>query len=227
MIKLKNLSFSYSSTPPYVINNISLTVNKGDYISILGDNGSGKSTLIKLILKLIEPTKGTIKSDLLKIGYLPQRFENLNTQFPITVHEMLNCYRKTLKIKDKNIISKYLDIVRMNDFRNSLIGTLSGGQCQKIFIARALMGNPELLIMDEPSEGVDAKSQDEIYSLIKNINRNNGITVISVEHNLKAAISNSTLIYHLKDGNGHLCSPKEYMKEYMITCTGDECYVAV
>ena len=121
---------------------------------------------------------------------------------------MLNCYRKTLKIKDKNIISEYLDIVKMNDFKNSLIGTLSGGQCQKIFIARALMGNPELLILDEPSEGVDAKSQDEIYSLIKNINRNNGITVISVEHNLKAAISNSTLIYHLKDGNGHLCSPK-------------------
>lgn len=120
MIKLKNISFSYNRTPPYVINNITLTVNKGDYISILGDNGSGKSTLIKLILKLIEPTKGSIKNETIKTGYLPQRFENLNTQFPITVYEMLNCYRKTLKIKDKNIISDYLEIVKMNDFKNAL-----------------------------------------------------------------------------------------------------------
>jgi zinc transport system ATP-binding protein len=227
MIKLNNLSFSYNKAAPYVINNISLTVNKGDYISIIGDNGSGKSTLIKLILKLLEPTKGSIKNNLVKTGYLPQKLENLNSQFPITVFEMLNCYRNTLKIKDKNIISKYLELVKMNDFRNSLIGTLSGGQCRKIFIARALMGTPDLLIFDEPSAGVDAKSQNEIYSLIKNINRNNGITVISVEHNLKAAISNSTLIYHLINGNGHLCTPKEYIKEYMTTCTGDDCYAAV
>jgi zinc transport system ATP-binding protein len=83
---------------------------------------------------------------------------------------------------------------------------------------------PDLLILDEPSEGVDIKSQAEIYALIKNINRKYGITVISVEHNLNAAISNSTLIYHIKDGCGHLCTPDDYMNEYMVTCKGGDCH---
>jgi zinc transport system ATP-binding protein len=227
MIQIKDLFFSYTGTSPYILDKLDLTINNGDYISILGDNGSGKSTLIKLLLRLLKPTNGNITSDFIKTGYLPQRFENFNTQFPLTVYEMLNCYRKTIKINDKESITKYLEIVKMNDFKSSLIGTLSGGQCQKVFIARALMGMPDLLILDEPSEGVDIKSQDEIYNLIKHINRTNGITIISVEHNLKAAISNSTLIYHLKNGNGHLCSPEEYMKEYIITCRGDDCYAAV
>lgn len=219
MIQIKKLYFSYTKNPPFVLNNLNLTINKGDYISIIGDNGSGKSTLIKLILKILEPSNGNIVCDLAKIGYVPQRFDNLNIQFPITVNEILNTYRKTLRIKDKGCINKYLGMVKMNDFKNSLIGTLSGGQCQKIFIARALMGNPDLLILDEPSAGVDNKSQDEIYNLIKNINRNNGITVISVEHNLKAAILNSTQIYHLENSNGHLCSTKEYINEYLTSCS--------
>ena len=227
MIQLKNLYFSYTQNPPFVLNNLNLTINKGEYISILGDNGSGKSTLIKLILNLLEPTKGEIKCETKIIGYVPQRFENLNTQFPITVFEMLNNYRKTLKINNIKIISEYLELVKMNNFKNSLIGSLSGGQFQKVFIARALLGMPDLLVLDEPSEGVDNKSKDEIYGLIKEINRNNEITVISVEHNLKAAIFNSTLIYHLHNGNGHLCTPQDYMKEYMITCSGDDCYAAV
>jgi zinc transport system ATP-binding protein len=227
MIRLTNLSFSYNQTRPYVLNGLNLTVNKADYISVLGDNGSGKSTLIKLVLNLLRPTEGTIANDFHKTGYVPQRFENLNTQFPITVDEMLNCYRRVLKIRDKNRISKYLEVIGMESFRHALLGELSGGQCQKVFVARALMGEPDLLVLDEPSVGVDLKSQDEIYGLIKNINRNNGITVISVEHNLKAAISNSTLIYHLSGGNGHLCSPDEYMKEYLVSCKGDVCYASI
>jgi zinc transport system ATP-binding protein len=222
MVQIKNLFFSYTKNPPFILNDLSIIINKGDYISILGDNGSGKSTLIKLILKMLEPTQGSIICDFSKKGYVPQKFDNLNSQFPITVYEIMNIYRKTLRIKDKKCIAEYLEIVNMNDFRNSLIGTLSGGQCQKIFIARALMGNPDLLIFDEPSAGVDNNSQGEIYNLIKNINRTKGITIISVEHNLKAAISNSTQLYHLKNGQGHLCNPDEYINEYLASCTMPE-----
>jgi zinc transport system ATP-binding protein len=222
LVHIENLFFTYTKKAPFILNNLTLDINKGDYISILGDNGSGKSTLIKLILKILVPTSGSINCDFLKIGYVPQKFDNLNSQFPITVYEIMNTYRKTLRIKDKECITEYLDIVNMNDFKKSLIGTLSGGQCQKIFIARTLMGTPDLLIFDEPSSGVDNKSQNEIYGLIKSINRNNGITVISVEHNLKAAISNSTQIYHLKNGFGHLCSPNEYINEYLASCTMPE-----
>lgn len=219
MITIENLCFSYTQNTPYLLKNLCLTIHKGDYISILGDNGSGKSTLVKLLLKLLTPTEGKIVDTFTNLAYLPQRFENLNTQFPITVYEVLDCYRKTLKLKDRDCIFKYLDLVKMRDFSNSLIGKLSGGQCQKIFIARALMGAPDLLILDEPSTGVDLKSQNEIYSLIKDINMREKVTVISVEHNLKAAIDNSTLIYHLSQGSGHLCNPDAYINEYVSAST--------
>jgi zinc transport system ATP-binding protein len=103
----------------------------------------------------------------------------------------------------------------MSGFAGALMGTLSGGQSQKILIARALMGNPDLLILDEPSTGVDVGSQKEIYGFLKRINKEKGITIVSVEHNLDAAISNSTLIYHLTGGRGHLCTPRQYADEFL------------
>lgn len=215
MIKINNLFFSYNNSAPFILNDITLTINNGEYISILGENGCGKSTFIKLILNFLSPSKGSIENSTKKIGYVPQKSDFLNSEFPITVFEMLNCYRKLLKIKDINVVNKSLEMVNMSNFKNSLIGNLSGGQCQKIFIARALMGTPDLLILDEPSTGVDINSQKEIYSLIKDLNQTNKITVISIEHNLNAAINNSTLIYHLSNGNGHLCKPDKYLNEYV------------
>ncbi|MBF4692445.1 metal ABC transporter ATP-binding protein [Fusibacter ferrireducens] len=227
MIEIRNLYFSYSNQSMYVLNDINLVVNRGDYISVLGENGSGKSTLMKLILKMIPPTAGNLKNDFSRIGYVPQLFESLNTQFPITVYEILDSYRKTLKIKDKNCIENALAIVNMSAFKNKLIGTLSGGQRQKIFIARALMGQPDLLILDEPSSGIDINSQDEIYRLIKKINVEQEVTVISVEHNLKAAMDNSSHIYHLKNGGGHLCKPVDYINDYVKSSTGGRGNVSI
>lgn len=225
MLKINNLYFSYNNLAPYILNNINLSIENGEYVSILGENGCGKSTLIKLILNILSPTSGTIINEGENIGYVAQKSDFLNSQFPITVYEMLDCYRKLLKIRDKKIITESLEIVNMLKFKNSLIGNLSGGQCQKIFIARAIMGNPDLLILDEPSTGVDIKSQKEIYNLIKDLNRNKGITVISIEHNLKAAISNSSLIYHLSNGNGHMCKPDIYINEYVEANGGNKFYV--
>ncbi len=227
MIEIQNLYFSYSNQSANVLNDINLTVNRGDYISVLGENGSGKSTLMKLILKIMTPTAGHLKNGFSRIGYVPQLFENLNTQFPITVYEILDCYRKIVKIKDKNCVSQSLEIVNMSDFKNALIGTLSGGQRQKIFIARALIGNPDLLILDEPSSGIDVNSQDEIYRLIKEINIDRHVTVISVEHNLKAAMDNSSHIYHLKNGSGHLCKPVDYINDYVKSSTGGRVNVSI
>ena len=215
MIQADNLSFSYTSSPPYILDGVNLEINDGEYVSVLGENGSGKSTLMKLILKFIKPTKGSIISEAQRIGYVPQKHDFTNADFPITVYEMLNSYRKLLKIKSKDSMMKILEQVGMTPFKDSLMGTLSGGQSQKIFIARALMGNPDLLILDEPSTGVDIGSQEEIYAFLKNINQEKGITIVSVEHNLNAAISNSTLIYHLTNGHGHLCTPQKYADEYL------------
>ena len=215
MIKIENLFFSYSGSAPYVLNGIDLEIEDGEYISVLGENGSGKSTLIKLMLKLLKPIRGTISVQARQIGYVPQKNDFTNSNFPITVHEALNSYRSLLKIKNKDVVRNSLDRVGMASYENALVGTLSGGQHQKILVARALMGNPDLLILDEPSTGVDVNSQKDIYGFLKRINEGNGITIVSVEHNLDAAISNSTQIYHLADGDGHLCSPEKYVAEYM------------
>ncbi|MGB8454470.1 MAG: metal ABC transporter ATP-binding protein [Anaerocolumna sp.] len=215
MIQAENLFFSYTGSPPYVLNGINLEIGEGEYISVLGDNGSGKSTLMRLILKFIKPTKGSIISQAIRIGYVPQKNDFSNSNFPITVYEVLNSYRRLLKLKNKSTITDNLEQIGMSDFTGALMGNLSGGQSQKILIARALMGKPDLLILDEPSTGVDMKSQKEIYGFIKEINKENGITIVSVEHNLDAAISNSTLIYHLTDGQGHLCTPLQYTDEFL------------
>lgn len=210
MLKINNLNFSYNNTPPYLINDLNLHVEDGSYVSILGENGSAKSTLLKLILGFLKPKEGTIKVQTDKIGYVPQRMEGYNPQFPITVTEMLRCHQKTLKIKDKALINNSLEKVNMLKYKNSLIGNLSGGQVQKIFIARAVMGNPKLLILDEPSTGIDIPSQEEIYKFIKDLNKNSGVTVISVEHNLNAALENSTHIFKIDKGKGTLYTTSEY-----------------
>lgn len=217
MIKAENLFFSYTGSSPYVLDGINLEIRDGEYVSVVGDNGSGKSTLMRLILKFIKTTKGSITNQAGRIGYVPQKNDFSNSNFPITVYEALNSYRRLLKLKDKNIILKNLEQIGMAGFTGSLMGSLSGGQSQKILIARALMGNPDLLILDEPSTGVDVKSQKEIYAFLKKINKENGITIVSVEHNLDAAISNSTLIYHLTEGRGHLCTPGQYAEEFLKT----------
>lgn len=215
MIKIEDLKFSYTDSPPYILNGLNIEIKDGEYVSVLGDNGSGKSTLIKLILGLLHPTGGNISISDKRIGYVAQKSDLFNSQFPITVRETLNCCRHVLKIKDKGAVESALRLIKMENFKDALIGTLSGGQLQKVFIARALLGNPKILILDEPSTGIDVKSQHEIYSLIKALNRENGITVISVEHNLEAAISNSTLIYHISKGRAHVCSPEEYTEEFL------------
>lgn len=215
MIRTENLFFSYTGSPPYILDGVNLEICDGEYVSVVGENGCGKSTLIRLFLKFIKPTSGIVDSRAKRIGYVPQKKDFSNSNFPITVYEMLNSYRRLLKLRDKDIIVENLSRVGMASFSDALMGTLSGGQSQKIFVARALMGDPDLLLLDEPSTGVDINSQKEIYGFLKRLNKENGITIVSVEHNLNAAISNSTQIYHLTGGHGHLCSPEKYAAEFL------------
>lgn len=210
MINIKELTFSYTGGAPYLLDKLNINILEGSYVSVLGENGSAKTTLMKLILGLLKPLSGVISLNTDRIGYVPQRLESFNSQFPITVSEILKSHMKVLKLKNVKSIHKSLGAVGMEDFKNTLIGDMSGGQQQKIFIARALMGNPRLLVLDEPSTGIDIQSQEEIYSIIKHLNRHLSITVIAVEHNLKAALDNSTHICTMENGKAKLYTIDEY-----------------
>lgn len=201
MVQIQDMWFSYKNMPPYILQKINFDAEKGDYISILGENGSGKSTLIRILLGFLKPSQGTVINNAGRIGYVPQKLNIYHSDFPITVYEMLYSYQKILKLK-KDAVSDALAFTGMEAFRNHLISDLSGGQMQKIAISRALMGNPDLLILDEPSTGIDSESRAEIYRLLKSMNSSHQITVIAVEHNLEAAYQNSNRIYRLKDGFG-------------------------
>lgn len=199
MITIKNLSFSYAKGTD-LLKDINLNIPKGVYLSILGENGSCKSTLIKLILGLLKPDSGSIVLDTNKLSYVSQRLDNFNSEFPITVKEVLSCHSKTVGIKNLSCIRDALKKVNMGEFSNKLIGNLSGGQQQRIFIARALIGDPDLIILDEPSTGIDEKSQNEIYPLLQSLNKDFNKTIISVEHNTKVALKYSTHILKIEDG---------------------------
>ena len=118
-----------------------------------------------------------------------------------------------MKVKDKLTVHSMLEEVGLAGFEKKLAGELSGGQLQKLYIARALINKPELLILDEPSTGIDVKGQREIYTILKRLNEQAKITIVSVDHNLNAAIANSTVIFHIANGKGHFCNPKKYAVE--------------
>ena len=211
MITIKNLSFSYTKGND-LLKDVNLHIPKGIYLSILGENGSCKSTLIKLILGILKPDSGLITLASNKISYVSQRLDNFNSEFPITVKEVLSCHAKTVGIKNSKSVLESLHKVNMCEFSNNLIGNLSGGQQQRIFIARALLGNPDLIILDEPSTGVDEKSQSEIYPLLQSLNKDLGKTIISVEHNTKIALKYSTHILKIENGTLKLFTKEDFIK---------------
>lgn len=226
IIEVHNLSFAYGDTP--VLKDINLTVHQGDYLGIIGPNGSGKTTLLKVMLGLLKPASGKIKlfgSDCLcfkewsKLGYVPQKAINFDPLFPATVHEVVAMGRygkkglfRRLNKEDEIIIEKSLRQVEMFDFKDRLIGDLSSGQQQRIFIARALAGEPEVIFLDEPTVGVDVKTQEQFYALLKRLNQEFGLTLVLISHDIdvianevtELACINQTLIYHGE--------PKEFIK---------------
>lgn len=213
MINIKSLCFSYDEKEGYSLNDINLTIPKGHYISVIGENGSYKTTLVKLILGSLKPSSGSIERNYKNIGYVPQRSDSFNFDFSITVYEILKVHLKSLKLNNLAEIDRVLKIVHLDNFKNSLIGNLSGGQQQRVFIARALLGSPELLVLDELSTAIDEKTQIEIYDLIAKLNKENNITILSVEHNKEKAIKYSSKILELSLGTALLYSKEEYLKK--------------
>jgi len=198
IIELDNVNFNYGQTA--VLENISLQVKKGEFWALIGPNGSGKSTLLNIILGLVKPNSGSVKLfemdiDLFKhrelIGYVSQKSNSFNSGFPATVLEVVRSgltrkrglFKSFSKIEEMKAIEA-LKIVGMDNYSSRNIGELSGGQQQRVFIARALAGEPELLVMDEPTVGIDQQNVSSFYSMLNDLNREHGIAIVLVTHEI-------------------------------------------
>ena len=214
IISIKNVSFSYSGGVN-VLENLSFDIYKKDFIAIIGANGSGKSTLLKLILKELNPSDGEIfiSSTNIKnfkewdtIGYVPQINAGNIPGFPITALEIvtLNLYNKMgfFKFSRKSHIElakRALSQVNMLDFSNTPMNKMSGGQQQRIMIAKSLINNPKILIFDEPTTGIDKESKDQLFKILTHLNRIHGITILLVTHELEIMKDNLTKVVEIRD----------------------------
>lgn len=187
LIDIKNLSVSYDNLK--VIDNISLKIFEGEFVGIIGPNGGGKSTLLKAMLGLIKIDSGIIKIDEKIVGYVPQ-FATVDKKFPISVLEVVLSGMIDKKIKpffkfNKEMIERAydkLDELGIKDLANRQISELSGGQFQRMLIARALAVDPNILFLDEPTASVDTISMNKIYELLEKINKNT--TIVLITHDL-------------------------------------------
>ncbi len=229
IIVARSVSFKYGNHT--VLDNVSLHIHKGDYLGIVGPNGGGKTTLLKIILKLLKPTSGTVElfdtniedfNQWYKIGHVPQKMY-IDSLFPISVAEVIamGLYGKKglfrgLNKEDKEKVNQTLKIVDMVQNKNQLVGNLSGGQLQRVMIARALVADPEVIILDEPTSGIDVNAQEQFYILLRKLNREMQITLVLVSHDIDVVAHETTEVACI---NHHLVyhgSPKEFIKSDIL-----------
>lgn len=192
IIKVTGLSYHYDSIA--TLDNISFTVGKGDFLGIIGPNGAGKTTLFQCILGIIRDYEGEInlfgfdikqnKKILQKIGYVPQK-KNVEQTFPATVKEVVSLGVIGVR-NSSDYIDKAIDFVELGAYRDKRIGELSEGQQQRAIIAKALVKEPELLILDEPTTGIDSVTQEKFFNLLTKLNKDKGITIVWSSHDMNA-----------------------------------------
>ncbi len=187
LICIKNLSFGYNAS--LALDRINLDIQAGEYIGIVGANGGGKTTLIKLILGIIRDSKRaiTIQKDT-KFGYIPQRLSSTGIDFPAQVGEIL---KNSFKKFDQNQYQELLKLCQIEDLEHRLITELSGGQRQKVFIAKSLISSPDFLILDEPTTGIDPKYRTKFWTLLKKLNQEQGIGIIIISHDSHEILANA------------------------------------
>lgn len=222
IIEVNNVSFAYNVThykerrdviesdynADVVLKNINLHIHKGDYLAIVGPNGGGKTTLLKCILGILKPQAGTIKlfnqdlttfKDWFRVGYVPQKI-NFDSSFPSTAKEVVamgifgkkGLFRR-LKKEDWQAVDKSLEQVGMQKFKDRRIGDLSGGQQQRIFIARALVSQPEVIFLDEPTVGVDIETRNQFFELLETLNKKLELTLVLITHDMDIILHHGVL----------------------------------
>ncbi|MDO5037601.1 MAG: metal ABC transporter ATP-binding protein [Tissierellia bacterium] len=219
IIEIRDLTFSYREGKP-VLKDINLTLDRGDFAAIMGTNGSGKSTLVKNILGELKPDRGEVKlfgqplKDLKtyrQIGYVPQVNLVEKIAFPITVREMvvLNLYESFGFIKlprraHKKRVEEVLGAMDLLDYGDRPVGELSGGLQQRTMIARAMINNPDLLILDEPTVGIDKASREHFFKMIQALKDERGLSILLITHELEEAQRFTQISHFYEMLEGHL-----------------------
>lgn len=211
ILEFENVSFAYEREQ--ILKDVTFSVERGDFVGIIGENGTGKTTIMKLMLGFLPYSEGSIRmfgeerkkfkrTELL--GYVSQKANSFASDFPATVYEVVAAalyakrgFFKRATPADKKSVDEVLEQVGMAEYKDRLIGRLSGGQQQRVFIARALIKKPEILILDEPTVGIDAKSVETVTNLISGLNKQ-GMTVIMTNHDTHSLKREANKIITLK-----------------------------
>ncbi len=182
LLECKNVSFTYGNEK--VLDSVSFELRSGQYVGLIGPNGGGKSTLLRILLGILKAKKGSVeKSEDMNIGYVPQRISSMLSFFPATVFEIVKSGLPRNGLPNLSL-EQSMKLVGISDLKNRLIGELSGGQLQKVFIARALVSDPKILILDEPAVGIDPNATAKFYAILKKLNKEKNITIVLVSHDL-------------------------------------------
>lgn len=209
LFEVRNLSFIRGGNE--ILKSVNLSILEGEYCAIIGPNGGGKTTLIRLLMGLEKPSSGSIRLfgiDQAKfrawnrIGYVPQRSALVDASFPATVREVVAMGRYAQRgifglesAEDIAAIEESMEQMGVADLRERLIGHLSGGQRQRVMIARALASHPKVLIVDEPNTGVDVESQHRFYELLRFLNKNRGISILFITHDVGVIAEDISKLY--------------------------------
>ena len=203
LLKVEDLSLGYENDE-LVIKNLTFEINKNDFIIVVGSNGAGKSTLVKGILGLIKNKGGNVIYDEIKkndVGYMPQELK-LDQTFPASVYEIVLSgrlarlgFRPFYNKNDKEKANEALMLLNIDDLKNKNFNELSGGQRQKVLLARSLASEPKLLVLDEPSNNLDVKSKNEFYLHLKDLNIHHNISILLISHDkdIEANLGNKIL----------------------------------
>jgi zinc transport system ATP-binding protein len=185
------VTFAYGHAPP-VLRDVDLHVERGEFVAIAGPNGGGKTTLVRVVVGLEQPSSGSVELMVRKIGYLPQRTQ-AGIDAPVTVRELVTTGRASrtrllgpLNAVDRDSVQEAIDRVGLSSHADRRLSTLSGGQQQRAFIAKALAADPELLVLDEPTTGVDVEAQEAIASLLQRLRSELEMTILYVSHEFGA-----------------------------------------
>lgn len=214
LIEIEKLKFGYNEN--LILKDVNLSLEKGDFAVISGENGSGKSTLIKLILGGLKKDKGSIKlfgidiedfKNYDKLGYVPQVNDSVKIAFPVTCREYvsLNLYKdfnifKKPKKSNKEDVENIFTSLNIKNLIDRPFNKLSGGQAQRVMIASALVANPDLLLLDEPTVGIDQKSKEDFLKLLVHLNTHHGISILMITHEMEILGDYVDKIFKLREG---------------------------